>query len=114
MPAALESWQSGRGIDGILYAAPAADLAAVIALASSYLDKPIPGDLVAIGEVGLTGELRMVNHLSQRISEAHRLGFKRCLIPQSYREMLKPPPGMQLIPARNIGEAMRSALRGSE
>ena len=101
-------------IGGLWLDEPAADLAAVIALASSYLDRPVPGDLVAIGEVGLTGELRMVNHLSQRISEAHRLGFKRCLIPQSRAEDVKAPAGMQLIPARNIGEAMRAALRNAE
>jgi len=98
-------------IGGLWLDEPAADLAAVLALASSYLDRPIPSELVAIGEVGLTGELRMVNQLSQRISEAHRLGFKYCLIPAHRAEVLHAPQGMQLIPVQNIGEAIRAALR---
>ena len=96
-------------IGGLSLDEPAADLAAVIALASSYLDRPVPGDLAAIGEVGLTGELRSVSQLGQRISEAHRLGFKQCLIPAHRAEQA--PPGIRLIPVRNIGEAIRAALR---
>ncbi len=53
----------------------------IVALASSFRDKPVPGDLAAIGEVGLTGELRSVNALGQRLSEVRRLGFTKCLIP---------------------------------
>ena len=60
-------------VGGLSLDEPAADLAAVIALASSYLDRPVPSDLVAIGEVGLTGELRSVNQLGQRVSEIQRL-----------------------------------------
>ena len=101
-------------IGGLWLDEPAADLAAVVALASSYLDRPIPSDLVAIGEVGLTGELRSVNQLAQRISEAHRLGFKKCLVPAHRAENLRAPQGLQLIPVRNIGEAIRAALRPQE
>ena len=88
---------------------PAADLAAIVALASSYLDKPVPGDLAAIGEVGLTGELRSVSQLSQRVSEVRRLGFSRCVLP--VHRGLEPPVGLELLPVRNIGEAIRAALR---
>lgn len=98
-------------IGGLTLDEPAADLAAVVALASSYLDRPIPGDLVAIGEVGLTGELRSVSQLAQRISEVRRLGFTKCVIPAHRAEGLRSPEGLQLIPARNIGEAIRAALR---
>ena len=98
-------------IGGLSLDEPAADLAATLALASSYLDRPIPGDLVAIGEVGLTGELRAVNQLAQRISEVQRLGFKKCVIPERSRVDAKQYPGLQLIEARNIGEAIRAALR---
>ncbi|MCQ4808242.1 DNA repair protein RadA, partial [Intestinimonas massiliensis] len=56
-------------IGGLYLDEPAADLAAVIAMASSFRDKPVPGSLAAIGEVGLTGELRSVSALSQRLSE---------------------------------------------
>ena len=97
-------------IGGLWLDEPAADLAAVIALASSYLDRPVPGDLVAVGEVGLTGELRSVNHLEQRISEIHRLGFRRCLVPRRRSGTLTAPPGLELLPAGNIGEAIRAAL----
>jgi len=101
-------------IGGLSLDEPAADLAAIIALASSYLDRSVPNNLVAIGEVGLTGELRMVNQLSQRITEAHRLGFKYCLVPMHRTESVHAPQGMTLIPVRNIGEAIRAALRPSE
>ena len=96
-------------IGGLWLDEPAADLAAVVALASSYLDRPVPRNLVAIGEVGLTGELRTVNHLDQRISEVHRLGFRRCVIPA--HRAAESYPGLELIPAHNIGEAIRAALR---
>ncbi len=95
-------------IGGLWLDEPAADLAAVIALASSYLDKPVPGDLAAIGEVGLTGELRTVSQLSQRVSEVQRLGFKRCVVPRA----VEVDSGLKLIPVHNIGEAIRAALRG--
>lgn len=97
-------------IGGLSLDEPAADLAAVVALASSYLDKPVPGDLVAIGEVGLTGELRSVSQLAQRVSEVRRLGFKRCLIPQSRTSLPEQVPGLELLPVRNIGDAIRTAL----
>ena len=100
-------------IGGLYLDEPAADLAAVIALASSYLDRPVPADLVAIGEVGLTGELRSVSQLGQRISEVRRLGFSQCLIPSRRNGELTAPPGLRLIPVGNIGEAIRAALRPS-
>ena len=100
-------------IGGLSLDEPAADLAAVIALASSYLDRPVPADLVAIGEVGLTGELRSVSQLGQRISEVRRLGFTQCLIPSRRTGELPAPEGLRLIPVRNIGEAIRAALRPS-
>ena len=101
-------------VGGLYLDEPAADLAAVIALASSYLDRPVPGDLAAIGEVGLTGELRSVNQLAQRVSEVHRLGFRKCVVPAHRANTIKAPTGLTVIPARNIGEAIRAALRPAE
>ena len=101
-------------IGGLSLDEPAADLAAVIALASRYLDRPVPADVVAIGEVGLTGELRSVSQLGQRVSEVRRLGFTQCLIPSRRTGELAAPAGLRLIPVRNIGEAIRAALRPSE
>ena len=93
-------------IGGLNLDEPAADLAMVVALASSFRDRPVPGDLAAIGEVGLTGELRSVNALGQRLSEVHRLGFTKCLVPQRTGAKLEVPQGLQLIRVRNIREAL--------
>ena len=101
-------------IGGLMLDEPAADLAAAIAVASSYLDRPIPPELVAIGEVGLTGELRSVNQLEQRLSEAQRLGFKKCLIPVRRAKDLRDRYSLELIPVQNIGEALRAAFRKAD
>ncbi|MEG1746925.1 MAG: DNA repair protein RadA [Oscillospiraceae bacterium] len=97
-------------IGGLTVDEPAADLAAVIALASSFRDRPVPSDLTAIGEVGLTGELRAVNSLSQRIAEVRRLGFTKCMIPARSSGKLTEPAGLQLIRVHNIREALAAIL----
>ena len=97
-------------IGGLTLDEPAADLAAILALASSYLDQRVSGDLAAIGEVGLTGELRSVDQLGQRLSEVHRLGFRRCVIPKRHRQKLGTIENLQLIEVSNIGEAIRAVL----
>ena len=98
-------------IGGLYLDEPGADLAAVLALASSFRAKPVPPALVAVGEVGLTGELRSVSALSQRLSEVRRLGFTKCLVPQRHgRQTIVPPTGLQLIPVKNIREALAVLL----
>lgn len=97
-------------IGGLSVDEPAADLALLIALASSFRDKPVPGDLAAIGEIGLTGELRSVNALGQRLSEVRRLGFNKCLIPARNSGKLSEPEGLQLIRVKNIREALAVIL----
>ena len=97
-------------IGGLYLGEPAADLAAIMALASSFRDKPVPADLAAIGEVGLTGELRSVNALGQRLSEVRRLGFTKCLIPARSSAKVVEPEGLQLIRVRNIREALAAIL----
>lgn len=98
-------------IGGLYLDEPGADLAAVLALASSFRDKPVPADLVAIGEVGLTGELRSVSALSQRLSEVRHLGFTKCLVPKNQgKQEITPPEGLQLIPVKNIREALAVLL----
>ena len=69
-------------IGGLTLDEPAADLAAVVAIASSYLDKPVPNSMAAVGEVGLSGEIRSIAHMEQRLSEVKRLGFTQCMIPR--------------------------------
>lgn len=96
-------------VGGLELEEPAVDLAMVIALASSFRDRPVPGDLAAVGEVGLTGELRAVSALNQRLSEVHRLGFTKCLVP-SRSVKVSAPDGLQLIKVRNIREALAAVL----
>jgi DNA repair protein RadA/Sms len=79
-------------------------------VASSYRDKPIPSGLAAIGEVGLTGEVRAVNYLSLRLSELSRLGFNQVMIPHQGSAKVIPPEGMQLIRVKNIRQAIDEIL----
>lgn len=97
-------------IGGLFLNEPAADLAMIIALASSFRDKPVPRDLAAVGEVGLTGELRSVSALGQRLSEVQRIGFTKCLIPARSTGKLAKPDGLQLIRVHNIREALAVLL----
>ncbi|MCC8090773.1 MAG: DNA repair protein RadA, partial [Oscillospiraceae bacterium] len=97
-------------IGGLELDEPAADLATVLAIASSARDHVIPYDTTAIGEVGLTGEIRSVNALNQRLSEVARLGFHRCIIPAHIRGEVKAPDGLELVSVRNIREAIFAIL----
>ena len=99
-------------IGGLTLEEPAADLAAVVAIASSYLDKAVPDDMAAVGEIGLSGEVRSINHLEQRLSEVHRLGFTKCMIPAHRAGELKPLPGLTLLPVETIGQALRVLAQG--
>lgn len=97
-------------IGGLTIDEPAADLAATLAVASSYLDRALPGNLAAVGEVGLTGELRSVQNLTQRLSEMRRLGFETCLVPARDGASIEPPAGLSLIPVKNLKEALDACL----
>ncbi len=67
-------------------------------------------DLVVIGEVGLSGELRTVSQAARRVNEAARLGFRRALVPQTLLKMKDQPEGIELVGARTLAEAMQLAL----
>jgi len=97
-------------IGGLQINETGADLAVVLALASSYRDSAIPDDLVAIGEVGLTGEIRAVSNISQRLSEIARLGFKRCIIPETNAVKLDRPKFLEIYCVKNLREAIEIAL----
>ena len=97
-------------IGGLRLEEPAADLPVVLAIASSYREAPIADDMAAIGEIGLTGEIRSVSHLNQRLSEVARLGFKKCMIPRSGSEKLEIPQGLTIYRVRNVREAIETAL----
>ena len=97
-------------IGGLELDEPAADLATVLAIVSSAKDRVISYDTTAIGEVGLTGEIRSVNNLNQRLTEVARLGFRRCVIPAHIRSEVKAPDGLELISVRNIRDAIDAVL----
>jgi len=97
-------------IGGLELDETAADLATVLALASSARDKIVRFDTTAIGEVGLTGEVRSVTAINQRLSEVARLGFRRCVIPAHIRGEVKAPAGLELISVKNIREAINAVL----
>jgi len=97
-------------IGGLRLDEPAADLPVILAIASSYRDQSIADDLLAIGEVGLTGEIRSVSHMNQRLGEATRLGFKKCVIPKGGSEKLEIPKGLSVYRVRNLREAIEICL----
>ena len=94
-------------IGGLTLDEPAADLATLVAIASSYLDKPIPAKLAAVGEVGLSGEVRSISHAQQRLGEVQRLGFTKCIIPAQQLDKLRTPKDLQLIPVKNVGQVLQ-------
>jgi DNA repair protein RadA/Sms len=97
-------------VGGMSIDEPAADLAAAVAIASANKGVPVPPDMAIIGEVGLSGEIRSVSQLSQRLNEAAKLGFLRVVLPKTARPVEHPPAGLQLLPARSLGEALDLAL----
>ena len=97
-------------IGGLRLDEPAADLPVILAVASSYRDQPIEDDLVAIGEVGLTGEIRSVSHMNQRLAEIARLGFKKCILPKNGAEKLEIPEGLTVYRVKNLREAIEISM----
>ncbi len=85
---------------------PAADLALVTALMSSYLDRPLPQDLVVWGEVGLAGEVRGVGHSALRAAEASKLGFAACLMPRSNSERISQEVDADCIGVRSLHDVL--------
>ncbi len=100
-------------VGGLRISEPAADLALALAIASSFQNRPLPADMAAIGEVGLSGETRSVSHLSRRLSEAAKLGFSRCIVPATRRASGEVPAGMEVIPARSLADALEAAMKQS-
>lgn len=89
---------------------PSIDLGIIVATASSYKNNPISKDMVIIGEVGLTGEVRRINLIEKRLKEAERLGFKTCIIPESNKKDLKDKYKLDIIGVKNVNEAIKKAL----
>lgn len=94
-------------VSGIKISEPAVDLGVILAVASSFKNLSLPKDVVAIGEVGLTGEIRGINLIEKRIKEVEKLGFKTCIIPESNKKVLKENYKLDIIGVKNINEAMQ-------
>lgn len=101
-----------NAVGGVRLAEPAVDLSMAVSLASSFRDRPTsPRDLF-IGEVGLTGEVRGVSRIEQRVSEAFNMGFERVILPEKNCRGWTPPKGIRLIGVRTLEEALEVALGG--
>ncbi|MBE9525079.1 MAG: DNA repair protein RadA, partial [Chloroflexi bacterium] len=97
-------------IGGLKISEPAADLAIATAIASSVRDIPVRADTVLIGEIGLSGELRMVGQMPSRLYEASKLGFKTAVVPKRLRKGENWPDGINIIEVRSLREALKKAL----
>lgn len=97
-------------VGGLRVGEPAADLAVACAIVSSFRDVPVAGDLAIVGEVGLSGELRAVSQLETRLKEAAKLGFNRCLVPQSRQLAKIQLPGVEILGARSLAQTLEIAL----
>ena len=80
----------------------------VIVCASSYKNVSIDKTTAIIGEVGLTGEVRAVNLIDKRLKEAEKLGFKKCIIPESNKKLLKEKYDLDIIGVKDVNDAMRA------
>ena len=94
-------------VGGIRVNEPSIDLGMMMAVVSSFKNVAIPKDMVIIGEVGLTGEVRRINVIDKRLKEAEKLGFKSCIIPESNKKDLKEKYKLDIIGVSNINEAMK-------
>ncbi len=97
-------------VGGVRLQEPGADLGLALAVASSLRNVPVGPDLVAVGEVGLAGEVRSVARLEYRLSEAAKLGFARAVIPDTNREGLRVPRGLTAIPVRGVEQALQECV----
>ena len=95
---------------GIRLNEPAADLGIVLAIASSYKNRPIAEDVIVFGEVGLSGEVRAVSMPEQRVSEAKKLGFTTCILPEVSVKTVGKVEGVRIIGVKSVGEAISVGL----
>ncbi|MFH1993780.1 MAG: DNA repair protein RadA [Pseudomonadota bacterium] len=91
---------------GVKIDEPAVDMGIVSAIASSFLDRPIQNDTIVFGEVGLTGEVRAIGHVETRVSEAKKMGFTKCFMPESNLKRMTAINGIELRGIKTVSEAM--------
>lgn len=85
---------------------PAIDLGIILALVSSYKNRPVSEDMICFGEVGLSGEVRSVNMAEQRVQEAKKLGFTTCVLPETSKAALQGVDGIRLIGVSSVRDAI--------
>ncbi len=94
-------------VGGMRVNEPALDLGIILAVASSFKNKGISENIAVIGEVGLTGEVRSVNMIEKRVKEAEKLGYKKIVIPQTNKKLLKDDYKLDIIGVKNVIEALQ-------
>lgn len=100
-----------KAAGGVKLNEPAIDLAVGVAIASSYKEKGTEATECFIGEIGLTGEIRRVNSIEQRVKEAKKLGFKKIYLPKNNMGDWKVPAGIELVPVATLGETLRKVFK---
>jgi len=93
---------------GVRVIEPAVDMAIVSAIASSFLDKPVTDDTVVLGEVGLTGEVRAIGQVDNRVAEVKKMGFKRCLVPDGNLKRIRDIEGIKVTGIKSVSEAVEA------
>ena len=94
-------------VGGLRINEPSIDLGMIVVTASSFKNISIPKNMVIMGEVGLTGEVRRINLIEKRLKEAEKLGFKTCIIPESNKKVLKDNFKLDIIGVKDVNEAMK-------
>ena len=94
-------------VGGMRINEPSIDLGIIAVTASIFKNIPIPKEMVIMGEVGLTGEVRRINMIEKRLKEAEKLGFKRCIIPENNKKYLEGKYKLEMIGVKNILEALK-------
>jgi DNA repair protein RadA/Sms len=93
---------------GVKIDEPAVDMGIVAAIASSFLNQPVPEGTLLLGEVGLAGEIRAIGHVENRITEAQKMGFTQCLLPQGNMKRLAQFDGIRITGIRNVSEGIQT------
>jgi DNA repair protein RadA/Sms len=97
-------------VGGVELVETASDLAVAFAIASSMMNRPLPADLVVFGEMGLSGEIRGVHRIEERLAEAFRLGFKKAIIPKINKARLPQNTQMAIVGVDSISHALSVGL----
>ncbi len=101
-------------VGGLKIEEPAVDLGVIVALVSSMQNRTVPQDVVILGEVGLTGEVRTVQFLDKRLSEAAKMGFRRAIVPQGNLKQKDMNQEIMITGVRTVSDALKTIWGGAE